>query len=173
MNPTFVISTEELRKRLRLGQINADGDAGAIFDDAMRAVSMDFRRRLTNARVIALQAMASSDSPATDDELLRMTAEVCEVRMIRRELLRRLPSIFVDGGGASQQTWNEEGFTRNAGETDLSAEIERLTLEIDEAFDLLAGKVDVGEEEVNNFAVIGTDNPAFLGDSIGLSGRVQ
>jgi hypothetical protein len=124
-----------------------------------------FIRRLGLTRVNTLVAYNYEEDPATEQDVLRALANSTEIKMVRLNLMRVLPTAFMDGSATLQQ-WNQEAPFRSASQSDLSVEMQRLDAEIEEALDLLAGDDEVGSEETIQGTNIGPDCPKWVGGSV-------
>lgn len=140
--PLFIPSVAELKASLRLTGA-ASGDALAMLDSAIQKVRIEFYHELEEDRIADIVAITHTDNPTTDDGILRLVAEQTELAMVRRELYRVLPVLFMDAAGVKQEAWNEEGFTRRAGASELAAEMDRLEAEIVTGMERLGGEDEV------------------------------
>lgn len=164
--PLFVSSMTELKKRLRLTGVPAGVDANSIIDDATLNARVLFNRMLGVTRVAALVAFSSVDNPATENEVMRATANLCEVRMVQRELARTLRMFFADGSGVAEQAWNQEGFLRDMAGVGADAFLARLDQQIANDLDYLAGATAGDEVTIQATAFEPDDAPPRPGDSI-------
>lgn len=136
--PLFVPTKADLRKALRMSKISDDSDALNMIDTAIQTVSVLFYRTLGPARIAALQAIAYPNSPSSDTEYLRVLAATTEIKAVRAQLMRTIPTMFMDGSVA-EKTWQEEaGFRYNPGHLAMRDELKRLDTEIQEALGQLA-----------------------------------
>lgn len=145
--PIFVADADSLRESLRLKALNTSpSDAAVLVDDAMREVRLSFQRRLGRTRVDELVLMAydpEAGAPATDDEMLRECANLTEIIWVKKLLLTRLPTIFMDSSGAARLDAETDALTRETAEADRNAELDRLTATIEDNLDYLAGRASV------------------------------
>lgn len=131
--PMFVPTKLDLRKALRMSKIGDESDALNMIDAAIQTVSVLFYRSLGADKIAALQAIAYPNAPSSDVEYLRVLAATTEIKAVRAQLLRTIPTMFMDGSVATQ-TWQEEaGFRYNAGAIAMRDELKRLDTEIQEA----------------------------------------
>ena len=80
-----------------------------------------------------------------DDEYTRLLAQVTEMKMVRRHLIRHLNTITKDGGSPRAfQDWNEVAAFRDTTERQRSAELLRCDADIESAFKLLTGEEAAG-----------------------------
>ncbi len=130
-----------IQSRLRLtGTSSADGLA--IIDDAIKMARGRLYDGLGISRVSVIKTYGQVDNPATLNELTRAKADMTEVKMVKVQLLRSMPSLFMDGAAQVRTVWNDEGISRRAGETDIAQEMRRLENEIVDAMKDLAGDAD-------------------------------
>jgi hypothetical protein len=138
-DPLFVADLATLKKSVRLSGVpDSREDTLAILNEAILKARLDFNRRLGQQRVSQLAAIAFTENPATEDEILRALAGQVETKIVYVQLLRKLPNLFMDASGAAQRIWNEEAPFRERGPTTLDKEIHRLENEIEEDMEVLA-----------------------------------
>lgn len=145
-NPLFVADLDTLKEKLRLSGLAEDGDAHAIFDEALLEVRVHFYRRLGASLVTSLLATGFTENPTTNATALRGLANVTEVNWVRLVLLCRLPQLWMDNSGQAQKAWNEEAPYRERGDK-TATEKERLEKTIEDALDLLLSDEVFGSEE--------------------------
>lgn len=136
--PLFVLDMATLKAALRLSGAAAT-DASAIINMAVKTVRVKFYQELGGSRVAAILAMSRSDTPSTDDEVMRGTAESCEALWVKHRLLQDLPTVFMDGSGSVQQQWNEEGLLRDASPANMAIFSEKVYKEVQAMLDYLRG----------------------------------
>jgi hypothetical protein len=143
--PLFNIDLDTLKGKLRLSG-TAQADAEAIIEQKLSEVRVGFYDSLGVSRIGQLLAIPLEDSPTTAAGIMRLKAANTEVQWIKLLLFRALPTMFIDSSGSALQVWNEEGFTRQASQSDLSREINRLQAEVNDALKDLKGNqpVDAG-----------------------------
>lgn len=164
IEPLFMPSGEALRKALRLSQVPDQNDATAQIDAGIEASKVRFFQALGETRIASLQAIAYTTNPKTASDYLRVLAASTEVKIVRSQLLRVMPTLFMDGS-SRVQTWNEEAAFRD-GSTVLEKrdELKRLDQEIQQALDVLASSdLSLGSISV---ALLGADNVTKPGDSV-------
>lgn len=137
VTPLFISDMPTLKKRLRLSGA-AQGDALAIIDSATETARVLIFDSLGASRVNVLLGKPYTENAVTTDGIQRIKANNLELLIIRRDLLRRMPVLFMDSSGAKRESWNDEGFTRRAEQRELQAEITRLDQEIVDALTDLA-----------------------------------
>lgn len=167
ISPTFVASLDTLRQRLRLSGLADDSDAQVMFEQAVKIARSTFHRRLTHARVVIIQAYTATDTPATNNEYLKAMAEEAEVKIVRRELLSTMPSLFMDSAGDAQEIWDREAPFRGTSQFGRDRLRQQLTNEIEELMEILEGTDSAGSETSFRATVINPDTaPARLGRSV-------
>ena len=129
--PLFVATMTELKRNLRLSGVTA-GDAVTMIDTAVQQARLKFYDRLGAARITEISGYVYSENPSTDTGYQRFRANHCEVLMVRAYLLRSMPVLFRDDRSQGQQSWNEEGLTRDMGQRLLNREIDRIDNEVEE-----------------------------------------
>lgn len=136
--PLFVQDLGTLQSSLRLSGATST-DATRVIADAVNRVRLGFYDELTASRVAAIQAMPASDTPTTADERTRARAALVEVSWVRMHLMRTMPVLFMEGGTAPQQSWNEEPIARQGAPTEIDREIKRLDEEVKAGLAVLSG----------------------------------
>ncbi len=136
--PLFVDNRTTLETRLRVQKAKQPGAEGQI-DNAIKKVWTNFYSALGPTRVTEILAFSTTDSPATANEIIRARAEAVEVDWVRKELLVTMPVLFADGAGGEDQSYNEDGLTRDANLKDLEKICERLEKEIQAGLEEIAG----------------------------------
>lgn len=128
--PVFIASIATLKAQLRLTGA-AQPDALAMIDTAAQQARIYLFRVLGAARILVLQGYAYNAEGTTTAEIARLKANNAELALVRRNLLRTMPTLFMDASGVKREVWNEEGMTRRAQQRELQDEIDRLQLDID------------------------------------------
>jgi hypothetical protein len=108
----------ELLKSLRLEKATA-GNIDDVIDAEIKAVRVGLYSHLGEARVAELLAIPYEENATTLNKILRLKAHEAERLWLKLGLLRSLPTMFMDSSADQRQTWNDDGFTRNAGDGDL------------------------------------------------------
>ena len=162
--PLFVTDMTTLKAALRLTGAAAS-DAVAMINQAVLDARLGFIRRLGLSRCDTIAAVTFDDSPDTELEVLKALAVSTEIKWVRLNLMRVLPTAFMDGS-APTQTWNQEAPFRSASRSDLSTEMQKLESEIGEALDLLEGEDAIADEKTINGTSIGPDCSKKVGNSI-------
>ena len=160
--PLFITDLDTLKAQLRLSALNT-GDGAAVLDAVVAEVRLGFNDDLGILRVAEIVALATADPAVTEDELTRLRAENVEQLWVRSILMRRLPTLFVQGAGQARKAWNEEGITNKPDEPDLRKEIAALQQQVRDGLARLASKVS---GEVNATVLLPDKTPPRPGDSI-------
>jgi hypothetical protein len=113
--------------------VNPKSSAQRLFDTAITYVRVQLYNELTATRVDEIVGFDVSDSPSTEQELLRADAIICETMWVRAELLIVLKSYFADETGSAQQDWNELGILRDNNDEDET--IENLMSKVNDAIE--------------------------------------
>ena len=164
VEPMFVPTKLELRKALRMSKISDDSDALSMIDAAIQSASVLFYRTLGPARIASLQAIAYPKAPTSDTEFLRVLAAATEIKVVRAELLRTIPTMFMDGSIA-EKSWQEEAGFRYNSNLALRDELKRLEAEIQGALaQLVAMQLTAGGAV--SVTVVSPDTTSTPGESI-------
>lgn len=166
VQPLFVRTKDDLLKALRLSQVPDTNDAKFQIDEAIRNARVNFYTALGAAIVNATKAMPFSTQPSTTEEISRALASTVEVKMVRAELLRVMPVMFMDGAN-TVQSWNQEAAFREGSYLQTKAELTRLENEIREGLTMLLS----GEIGASQIATLYPDDFFNPGDSL-FSGEV-
>ena len=147
--PLFVADEATLKASLRLSAVPASAlDTEAVIDEAILRARLRFYRDLGVARTNVLVALPFTETPTTEDEVLRALATTVEVKMVKCQLLRDLPNTFMDASGDVNHRWNEEAPTRERGSFELNDELARCEQEIVAALVDLAAPETLDCDEV-------------------------
>jgi len=150
--PLFVTDEPTLKERLRLSAVPATAlDTEAIIDEAILRARVRFYTDLGADRANELAAISFSETPTTDEGILRALAFTTEVKLVYRELLRLLPNAFMDASGDVNHRWQEEAPVRERGAFELDEEIKRIENEIADAMMKLAAPNDTQGDQVQTF----------------------
>lgn len=145
-NPLFVADLATLKGKIRLAELPSGSAANAILDEVILVSRLAFYRALGKERVDTLLAISFNENPTTEDEVLRALANSVEVKLVRCNLLRRLPTTFMDASGQVDKVWNEEAPVRELGVLGAEEEIARCMAEIETDMELLKGEESLGDE---------------------------
>jgi hypothetical protein len=137
-NPVFHANRAALKSKLRLTG-SAAQDAEAILDQTIQEVRIGFYDFLGSSRVEKILAMPFSENPTTREGVMRLKAMTTETKWVKMLLLRALPVLFMDASGDSLEAWNDEAMTRQASQSDLAREINRLNTDVQDALKDLRG----------------------------------
>ncbi len=129
----FVENVAGLKEQLRLTGAAAS-DALAILDGEISRARIESFDRLGTARVNEILTYLRTDNPSNVNEIALKRAELMEVNQVRRGLLTRLKMFWMDSSAATEQAFNQEGFTREVDGRDMQHELDRLRAEIEEAY---------------------------------------
>lgn len=166
VQPLFVRTKDDLLKALRLSQVPDTNDAKFQIDEAIRNARVNFFTALGASLVNATKAKPFSTQPSTADEIARALASSVEVKMVRAELLRVMPVMFMDGAN-TVQSWNQEAAFREGSYLQTKSELTRLENEIREGLTMLLS----GEIGASQIATLYPDAFFNPGDSL-FSGEV-
>jgi hypothetical protein len=115
-------------------------------------------------RIASLQAIAYPKAPTSDTEFLRVLAAATEIKVVRAELLRTIPTMFMDGSIA-EKSWQEEAGFRYNSNLALRDELKRLEAEIQGALaQLIAMQLTAGGAV--SVTVVAPDTTSSPGESI-------
>lgn len=137
--PLFVATMDDLKSALRLTGAKQP-DALAMINSAVQKSRSYIINQLGATRLGELVAIPYNENTLTEDGALRLRANALEIALVKLELLRSLPVIFMDSAGAKREVWNEEGLARKE-EAARKDEIARLQAEIGEILSELATPV--------------------------------
>lgn len=166
VQPLFVRTKDDLLKALRLSQVPDTNDAKFQIDEAIRNARVNFYTALGADLVATTKAKPFSTQPSTADEISRALASSVEVKMVRAELLRVMPVMFMDGAN-TVQAWNQEPAFREGSYLQTKSELTRLENEIREGLTMLLSG-EIGESQIATLYPDSFFNP---GDSL-FSGEV-
>lgn len=143
--PLFVADEATLKARLRLSGVDAGSDAQAIIDEAVLMVRANVYARLGDTRVTELLAISFSETFTTNDGALRAIANNLEIKWVWLILMDRLPTIFMDNSGATQEVYNEEAAFRSLDPERLDSLRERCLIQIEDMLSILSGDQEIGD----------------------------
>lgn len=149
VQPLFVPSKAELRKALRLSQVADENDAVHQIDEAIRASRVKIFQALGQTRVDQILTTPYVQRPATQSDYMRMLASTVETKMVRAELMRVMPLMFMDGAN-TVQAWQQEAAFREGSFLQTRDELRRLEADIAEGLTmLLTGSVVSGDPQIS------------------------
>lgn len=169
--PLFIVDEATLKTKLRLSAVPISAaDTEAIIDEAILRARVRFYRELGVNRTNTIVALAFTETPTTEDEVIRALANTVEVKMVYCELLRLLPNTFMDASGDVDKRWNEEAPTRERGSSEMSDELRRCEGEIANGLQELADP-DLGDCDIVQTFDGTPDTPFVFGSAprVGLS----
>lgn len=135
----FISNIADVKARLRLSGVPAGVDADKMIEEAIRAARVFFYRRLSIDRITEIANFVQEMNPVTNDGVIRQLAEITELKAIRYELLRTMPTLFYDSAPTTQQMWNEEGMLRGTKPDEREMEMRRLEADLEQSINLLGG----------------------------------
>ena len=151
VQPLFIIadhgsSLATLQAKLRLSGLASDSDAFDILEFAVLEVRTGFIRHLGIDRINEILTYTHSDTPANDDEAIRLIAEVTEVKWCKMILMRSLTNMSLDGSGGAWSDFHKEAAFRETGPFERTMEMKELWKEISENLDLLSKREIIPNE---------------------------
>lgn len=150
-DPLFVSDADALERALRLSAVpDVALDTEEIVNSSILAARIRFYRELGEARVTQLLATPYTDTPSSDDAVLRALAAATEVQMVRCRLMRTLPTTFMDASGDIDHRWNEEAPVRESS-VELEDEIVRCEAEILDALSQLKDPTNGSSKACHSF----------------------
>ena len=144
--PLFVADIDTLKSKLRLSGVPTTSDADDIINEAVLVARQKFYRELGGSRITVLKATAFTEAPTTDNQILRAVANSTEVLMVRCELMKMLPMMFMDGNADQNQIMQDEGLFRDTTSNQLDQLRMQCEIEIQQNMDLLAGDEEIASE---------------------------
>lgn len=149
VQPLFVPDKVELRKALRLSQVADENDAVHQIDEAIRASRVKIFQALGQTKVTEILALPYVQRPLTQADYMRMLASTVETKMVRAELMRVMPLMFMDGAN-TVQAWQQEAAFREGSFLQTRDELRRLETDIQEGLTmLLSGSIAVGDPQIS------------------------
>jgi len=144
--PVFVADNTTLLSKLRLSSLQTTSDAYEIYEEALLETRVGFIRRLGNSRVATIQGYSFSETPTTENENIRLIANVSEVKWVRSVLMRTLSTRFLDSSGGELHDMQLEAAFRSTGGFEREQELKRLKEELEQMLQLLEGHESVAAE---------------------------
>ena len=132
VSPLFVPSMSELRRSLRLSAIDSSSDALAMIDSAVETASVTFFRHIGGSKIETLRSAPYTRNPLSALEYLRVLAVSTEIKIVRAQLLRSMPTLFMDGA-VVERAWQQEAAFREGSTLMHRDELKRLDEEIRQA----------------------------------------
>lgn len=162
--PLFSPSKNLLKKNLRLSQVPDSNDALTVIDSAIQFVRTEFYRHLGQSKIESLLVMPYNATPKTSAENIRLLAVQTEVKWVRSQLLRNMPTLFMDST-ARIQAWNEEAAFRETSFLQTERELKRLQTEIDEALEVLKTSALTASGQIS-MSTVSPDDSIAPGDTV-------
>jgi len=163
--PVFVTDIDTLKAMLRLSNVNRD-DAVAMLESAIRDVRVKLYDKLTSGVVNSVVAILHAENPSTPDEIRRAKAEGVEVKMVRVELMRTMPSFFLDSLGTVRRQWNEEGSIQPMDHRSVERMIGLIEAEIDNDIAAIIGSVATDSSSIRCSTIDPDEDPPLPGTSV-------
>lgn len=161
--PLFNDSIGDLLAKLRLTGIKNDGLV--IVKEVILQVRMGFYDQIGESRIAQILLSLPTDNPTSLDSITRLKAGIAEVLWCRMLLLRRLPSLFMDASDKTQEIWDQEGLTRQAGASELDKELDRIQDELNDMLSDLAGDAEADDSSLLVYVSGVPDNQPRPGDT--------
>lgn len=146
--PLFLDEVADVQAALRLTDVREGTDAVTIIEQGIRSARVRFYQRLGPTTVATILETDYTDAPETTEEMKRMVGRLCEVEMVRLELLDRMPVIFMDASGSAREAFNSEGAFRSMDQETLAAIRARIEAQIENWLAILVGEIDLGDGEL-------------------------
>jgi hypothetical protein len=159
--PLFVGSLDLLKPKLRLSGVPTTSDADDIIDEAILIVRQKFYRDLGSDRVAVLKALPFTETPTTNDQIIRAVANSTEVLWVRCELMRMLPTMFMDGNAQQNQIFQDEGLFRDTTANQIEQARMQCEIEIQQNLDLLRGDEEIASESTLRIDSPGVSQPVI------------
>ena len=163
--PYYLADLDTLKSAMRLTNLDGTEDASSILDLSIEWARGYIFRKLGPTNAAAWKAVAYSENPTTEQGVLRMTANLLEVKLVLVSLMDRLPNFFMDDSGGTQEAYNEEGTFRKKNSEERADLRKRCWAEIKEFVDLLNGDQSLGDNASIKTYVGENDTPRTPGGS--------
>ncbi len=148
VTPLFLEDVAAVQTALRLTDLREGSDAVSILEQGIRAARVRFYQRLGPATVAAILETDFVEDPETTEELKRFIGNLCEVELVRLQLLDRMPVIFMDASGSAREAFNNEAAFRSMG-PDLLVQIRaRIEAQVENWLAFMAGEIELGAGEL-------------------------
>lgn len=146
--PLFLDDLAAVQTALRLTDLREGSDAVAIVEQGVRSARVRFYQRLGPTAIATILETDYTEAPETTEEVKRMVGRLCEVELVRLELLDRMPVIFMDASGSAREAFNSEGAFRSMDPDTLAAIRARVEAQVENWLAFLAGEIALGEGEL-------------------------
>jgi hypothetical protein len=157
--PLFLDDMVALQAALRLSALREEDDAVAILEQGLRAARVRFYQRLGTNTVDTILDTTYIEDPRTTSELKRYVGNLCEVELVRLQLMDRLPLLFMDASGAAREAFNNEGAFRSIDRQTLEVARARITSQVENWLAFMAGEVALGDGELAQVYTQTKSNP--------------
>lgn len=147
LTPLFMEDLAAIQSALRLTDLREGSDAISILEQGVRMARVRFYQRLGADTVQDILDTDNVEDPTTDDEMKRFVGNLCEVELVRLQLLDRMPVIFMDASGVARETYNNEGAFRSMDRETLLDIRQRIEAQIENWLALMAGEIELGDDE--------------------------
>lgn len=146
--PLFLDDVAAVQSALRLTDLREGSDAVVILEQGIRSARVRFYQRLGPTTVATILETDYTDAPENTEEMKRMVGRLCEVELVRLELLDRMPVIFMDASGSAREVFNTEAAFRSMDPALLAQMRSRIEAQIENWLAFLAGEIDLGSGEL-------------------------
>ena len=164
VEPLFSPTKVHMLSALRLSKLDPENDAVDIIDNSILTVRGALYRELGESRISSLRNIAFNRDPVTADEYLRVMAADTEIKMVRAQLIRVMPMLFMDGAGFGQ-TWNEEAAFRESSYLQTKDELRRLDSEVRASLQVLLTS-DLSNYSSSDSEAFGGEDNSAPGDTV-------
>jgi len=147
VTPLFMEDLAAIQSALRLTDLREGSDAVSILEQGVRMARVRFFQRLGASTVQDILDTDNVEDPTTDDEMKRFVGNLCEVELVRLQLLDRMPVIFMDASGVARETYNNEGAFRSMDRDTLLDIRQRIEAQVENWLALMAGEIVLGDDE--------------------------
>lgn len=161
VEPLFVADMSTLKARIRMSGAPSSTDVQDLIEEAVRTVRAGFYREIAADRISTIKTITEDENPTTENGILRLLASTTELKWVRYELMRTVPTLFFDSAPAAQTAWNEEGMLRGTSNSEREAEMKRLWADIQAAIPLLEGETEITEESTIKIFVLEPEGGAL------------
>lgn len=164
VQPLFAPTREFLVRALKLSQVPQENDGYTQIDTAVQTIRMRFYQQLGTTRVTELSNLPYTANATSTAEQMRALAVSTEIKWVRHELMRTMPTLF-KAGTSLIQSWDAEAGFRENTYLSMRDELKRLESEIQEALVVLS-KQDLTFPGSLSASAVGPETPAKPGDTV-------
>lgn len=147
MTPLFNDDLAAVLTALRLSALREDSDAVVIVEQALRAARVRFYQVLGPSTVQTIVETDYDDAPTTAAEMKRFVGHLCEIELVRLQLMDRMPMIFMDASGSAREAFNSEGAFRSMDPAILAQARQRIEAQIENWLAVMNGDIELGDDE--------------------------